>query len=390
MYASAGLFLVSLFEAVVFISMLTLPERSDPQPVSISESAERRTLRVSGNLEAVDTAVSFNIAGRIKNRFKDEGDWIRAGESVAEIEDTELRHEVAIRSAELDEAEAALSEIMAGPRQQELIYSESILWGAQARVDELKAGARREEVAAAEAVIRREKVEFARLSNEHKVYRALAQTNAISLEARDLIDAQFNTSKERVSEAEEHLKLLNAGARQEEIDQARAALKGAAAHHELIKAGAREETIARAKANVRHAAEVLELAKTRLGFAKVNAPTSGIILSKEAEIGEYVVSGAPGLTVGDLEHIWLRAYIDETDLGHVLLGQKVFVTCDSFPGREYKGKITFVSSQAEFTPKTIQTEKERVKLVYRIKIALDNSSLELKPGMPADASIQIP
>ena len=390
MYTAAGLFLVSLIEVVVFISMLTLSGRSEPQPASIYEPAARRTLRVSGNFEAVDTAVSFNVAGRIKKRFKDEGDWIRAGDPVAEIDDSELRHEMAIRAAELAEAEAALSEILAGPRPQELANSESLVAGAQAKLDELKAGARREDVATAEATIRREKVEFDRLEKERNTYHALAQTNAISLEARDLIDAQFKTSKERVTEAEEHLKLLNAGARQEELDQARAALKGATAHHELIKAGPRNETIDRARANVRHATEVLELAKIRLGFAKINAPATGMILSKEVEAGEYVAPGTPVLTIGDLAHIWLRAYIDESDLGHVKLGQEVLVTCDSFPEKEYKGTITFISSQSEFTPKIIQTEKERVKLVYRVKIALDNTSLELKPGMPADARIQIP
>jgi len=110
-------------------------------------------------------------------------------------------------------------------------------------------------------------------------------------------------------------------------------------------------------------------------------------LSKNVEPGEYVAPGTPVVTVGELEDPWLRAYINETDLGRVKLGQRVQVTTDSYPDKKYEGRISFIASQAEFTPKNVQTEKERVKLVYRIKVDLTNPNLELKPGMPADAEI---
>ena len=106
----------------------------------------------------------------------------------------------------------------------------------------------------------------------------------------------------------------------------------------------------------------------------------------------YDRSGTPGgavVTLGDVEKPWLKAFITEGDLGKVKLGQKVSVTTDSYPGKVYPGKITFISSEAEFTPKNVQTAKERVKLVYRIKVALENPHLELKPGMPADGKIHM-
>lgn len=95
------------------------------------------------------------------------------------------------------------------------------------------------------------------------------------------------------------------------------------------------------------------------------------------------------MTVGDLEKPWLRAYIDETDLGRVKVGQRVKVTTDTYPGKVYEGYISFIAPEAEFTPKNVQTQKERVKLVYRVKVEMANPDMELKPGMPADADILV-
>jgi len=131
----------------------------------------------------------------------------------------------------------------------------------------------------------------------------------------------------------------------------------------------------------------LDLAQTRLGFAELASPLNGYILTKSSLAGEVVKSGTPVFSAIDLNNIWVTAYINEKDLGKVKLDQPADVVTDTFVGKKYKGRISFVSSQAEFTPKFIQTQEERVKLVYRIKVQVDNSSLDLKPGMPADAYI---
>jgi HlyD family secretion protein len=131
----------------------------------------------------------------------------------------------------------------------------------------------------------------------------------------------------------------------------------------------------------------LALALTRLGFAELESPLDGYVLVKSALAGEVVQVGAPVFTALDLNDIWLTAYINETDLGRVKLNQPAYLVTDTYPGKRYKGFVSFISSEAEFTPKFIQTTEERVKLVYRIKIKVDNSSLELKPGMPADGYI---
>ena len=140
-------------------------------------------------------------------------------------------------------------------------------------------------------------------------------------------------------------------------------------------------------ASIKRALAQLELSNTRLGWADLASPLNGYILVKSAEEGEVVQMGAPVFTAIDLNNIWVTAYINETDVGKVNLNQKATVKIDSFPDKSYKGWVSFISQQEEFTPKYIQTQQERVKLVYRIKVRVDNSSLELKPGMPADAYI---
>lgn len=143
------------------------------------------------------------------------------------------------------------------------------------------------------------------------------------------------------------------------------------------------------KANIDQLRASLELANTKLGWTDLAAPLNGYVLVKSALPGEVVQSGAPVFTAVDLNNIWVTAYVNETDLGKVKLGQKAYVETDSYKGKKYDGWVSFLSDQAEFTPKYIQTTEERVKYVYRVKVRVDNSSLELKPGMPADAYIAL-
>ena len=150
-----------------------------------------------------------------------------------------------------------------------------------------------------------------------------------------------------------------------------------------------EEQLAR-KADTRQATAQLDVQETLLKNAEVVAPMDGVVLVKSAEPGEVLAAGTTVVTLGNLAQPWLRAYINEQDLGRVKLGTAVKVTTDSFPGKTYTGRISFIASEAEFTPKQIQTQEERIKLVYRIKIDVDNPAGELKSNMPADAEIPLP
>jgi HlyD family secretion protein len=294
-------------------------------------------IRVSGNIEVTSVEVSFKIPGRVTERLVDEGEPVHKGETVARLDPADYLHEAASRRAEAQAARALLTE--------------------------LETGYRKEDIAQAEAVLKRIEAEAERLRIDFGRQQQLFKKEVISARDFDASRAAYESSRASVQEARERLKLLRSGPRKEDIDQARARLRSA----EAIQA----------------------LAETRLGYATLVSPVSGMVLSKNIEPGEEVAVGTPVITIGMLDEVWLRAYISETDLGRVKLGQKATVTTDTFPGKKYPGTITFISPEAEFTPKSVQTEKERVKLVYRIKITIPNRDRELKPGMPADAEIKV-
>jgi HlyD family secretion protein len=149
----------------------------------------------------------------------------------------------------------------------------------------------------------------------------------------------------------------------------------------------RNNSVAVSQVDQAHAA--LQAAEVRLGDTVLFAPVSGVVLERSAEPGETVFAGRPIYTIGELDDPWIRVYVRETKLGLVKLGQRAVVTVDTFPGKQYEGKVTQISSEAEFTPKNVQTQEERVKLVFGVKISVQNQNDELKPGMPADVKISI-
>lgn len=346
-----------------------------------------KVIKVSGNLEVTDAEVSFKIPGKVEERFVDEGQKVAVGQPVARLEDKDIRQEVALRMAEVQAARAQLEELERGSRPEEIAQAEAAVERARAYLAELLAGSRPQEIQAAEAALGRARAELERWRADHERQRQLFQRGVISAREYEGVLAAFRVAEAQVKEAQERLKLVREGPRAEQIAQARAILKETQERLGLVREGPRKETIDAARARLEQAKAALAAAEIRLGYTLVKSPLTGIVLSKNVEPGEYVAPGTPVVTVGDLEHIWLRAYIDEPDLARVKLGQSVRIRTDTYPGKIYDGRITFISSQAEFTPKNVQTEKERVKLVYRIKVEVPNPNMELKPGMPADGEI---
>jgi HlyD family secretion protein len=292
-------------------------------------------LKISGVIEITSTELSFKVPGRLLERLVDEGEMVKAGQVLARLDTDELKQELAARAAEQSAAQAGLAD--------------------------LQAGSRKEEIAQAEAALTRQKAEADRLAREAARMEGLYRREVVPL--KDLEAVQFGriASAAAVREAEERLKLLKVGPRRDAVEQARARVEGAAAGKAL--------------------------AETRLSQSVLIAPLSGLVLAKHVEPGEMLAAGAPVVSVGQMDQVWLKGYIPETELGRVRVGQTAQVAVDGWPGKAFEGRISFISPQAEFTPRNIQTEKERVKLVYRIKITLNNPRMELKPGMPADAVI---
>ncbi|RJP24912.1 MAG: HlyD family efflux transporter periplasmic adaptor subunit [Candidatus Abyssobacteria bacterium SURF_5] len=348
---------------------------------------EENAIRISGNIEATDIAASFKIAGRLEERLVSEGEMIGRDQPVARLEQTELLQEAAMYRAELASARAALAELEAGSRPEEIAKAEAAVNKAEANLAALIAGSRRQEIAAARAVVDRARAEAARLKSDFARQEYLYENGISSDREFDAAKTAYEMAEARVKESVEQMQLVEEGPRQEEIDAAQAALVEAREQYNLVKKGPRIEVIEQARARVERAEQAFAIRETKLAYTNLRSPLTGIVLSEQAEPGEYVNAGSPIIVVGDLENVWLRGYVNETDLGRVKPGQSVRVTADTYPGKVYNGTISFISSEAEFTPKNIQTQEQRVKLVYRVKIDISNPRLELKPGMPADAQI---
>ena len=292
-------------------------------------------IKVSGNIEATEVDVGFKIAGRIVNRFFEEGDWVDNGKVLAKLDDEDLRNRLEVARASL--------------------------MSAQARLSKLLAGSRPEEIREAEAALNQAKFDLENKQAHYERMKPLFERGVIPMETLDNADAGFKIAKASFQRATENYLLVKEGPRKEDIEDGRA-------------------QVDQARASVK-------LNETQLSYTTLYSPISGVVLVKSGEIGEVVNPGTSIVTLADIENVWLKTYIPETDLSKVKWGQEVIVTTDLRPKKEYKGKISFISSQAEFTPKQIQTEKERVTLVYRIKVDISNPDHELKPGMPADGKI---
>ncbi len=285
-------------------------------------------LVVSGDIEAHESVLSFKtVQSRIVELPFDEGQWVTAGTLLARLEDRDYRQQVVVDEAAL----------LVQQRQLALALRN---------------------LEAAKRTVASDQADLWEKTIDSKRAQELWHNNAAPAQTRDL--------------AETALKQSSAALLRDQALQAAA-----------------EESITVAQANIKNAQESLTLAKIILGYTTLYAPFSGVILVRNAELGEDMQPGTPVFTLADLDHVWLRAYVNETDIGRVRFGQAALITTDSYPGQKYVGRISMISENAEFTPKSVETHAERVTLVYRIRIDIDNQSHELKPGMPADATIEL-
>lgn len=322
--------------ARVITTLLVAALAALPAACSRNSRARAGDLVLSGNIEVTDAQLAFKLPGRVAARPVSEGQRVTAGQLVASLDDAEQKEELALRRAELEAVQAMLAELEAGSRPQEIAAAEATLRSTEAERD-------------------RARLDFTRQQD-------LLGKEAISNREFEATQSQLKVAEARASEAAERLK--------------------------LIKEGPRVETIRQARARADQAAAAVALAQTRLDNTRLLSPLSGIVLSHNVEPGEFVSAGTPVATVADTAQMWVRAYVNQTDLGRIQHGQKVAVRTDTFPDKIYEGTIGFIASEAEFTPKTVQTPKERVKLVFRVKVDVANPNDELKPGMPADVVIR--
>ena len=234
--------------------------------------------------------------------------------------------------------------------------------------------------------------EYDRAKRDWDRAQTLFKDDDISAEQYDQYRNRWQSAEASLKQAKERDSLVVAGTRVEQVEaqsaavqHARGALKMAEANGLELKR--REQELMTRRADIEQAKASIALIDSQLADTIAVCPVDGVVLVKAADPGEVLAPGTTVVTVGDIDHPWLRGYIDEKDLGRVKIGSAVRVTTDSYAGKTYDGRVSFIASEAEFTPKQIQTQQERVKLVYRIKIDVKNPGRELKSNMPADAEI---
>lgn len=363
-------------------------------------NGNQKVLKVSGNIELTEVDISFKTAGRLVTLAVDEGNQVKKGALIARLDQEELLQRRESAAASLDSTRSRLLQsgtAIEYQRQQteaQLSRSRAELDQAKAVLQELEIGSRRQEIEAAKATLARAKAEQQRAQADWERAQSLYKDKDISTARYDEAKAHFESAQAQLQQSTQQFDLVQEGPRKEDIEAARAQVERAKANVRLAEAARlelkrlQEEEVAR-KADTRQAAAQLDVQETLLKNAEVTAPMDGVVLVKSAEPGEVLAAGTTVVTLGNLAKPWLRAYINEQDLGRVKLGTAVKVTTDSFPDKTYSGRVSFIASDAEFTPKQIQTQEERVKLVYRIKIDVDNPAGELKSNMPADAEIPL-
>jgi HlyD family secretion protein len=265
---------------------------------------------------------------------------------------------------------------------------------AELRLTELLNGNRKEEVEQARASLVSAQATQKQAAADWERAQTLFKNDDISAQQFDQFKRAFDSANAEARRLAESLRLMEIGPRDEDIQQQRAQVAQARAAVALSEANRidlrrKEDEVAMREADIKRAAATAGVTDTQMDERTLIAPFDGVVLTKGTELGEVLAAGASVVTVGEIDHPWVRCYVSEKDLGRVKIGQAATVTTDSYPGRKYHAKITFISSDAEFTPKQIQTEEERTKLVYRLKVEVENPNRELKSNMPADVEIQV-
>jgi HlyD family secretion protein len=305
--------------------------------LACSNGRDKNVISASGTIETVEVNVASKVAGQVLSLSYKEGARVAPGDLLAVIDHASL--DIQLRQAE------------AGVRL------------AEAQLALLVKGARSEDIRQTEAALKQAEVALKIAADDAARMRELFKTGSVTSKQRDDAEARLTVSSAQQISAAAALGKIRRLARPEEIQAAEARLAQARAGAEL-------------------------LAKT-IADCTITAPAGGIVTHKAVEAGELVTPGATVVTLADLDSVYVMIYVTELEIGRIKLGDGVDVRIDAFPDKPFPGKITYISPEAEFTPKNVQTKEDRVKLVFGVKVEIENKAGLLKPGLPADAVVRV-
>ena len=315
-----------------------------------SRPAPADRVRASGQVDATDVQVSPEVGGRLLELHVAEGDRVTPGELIARLDTADA--ELALRQAraERDQADAQLRLLLAGSREQDIRQAEAQLAAARANA------------AAGQAVLTSAQQDVDR-------FESLLRTDSGSRKQRDDAVTRRDVAREQLQAARDSVR-----AAQQVVDR--------------LRAGARPQEVAAARARLDTVKAQIAIIDKRLADAAVVSPVGGIVTDKLVDVGEIVAPHTPLVVVSDLDHPWANVYVQEPVVPRIRLGQPATVFTDA-GGPGIPGVVTFIASQAEFTPRNVQTPDDRAKLVYRVKVTVDNRAGVLKEGMPVEADIPL-
>lgn len=384
-----------------------------------TETPEDTALTASGFIEGQEVTVAPEVQGLIAELLVSRGDEVEAGDVVARLDDTTLKRQRAEAQAGVSVARANLDRVRAGARSEEVAAARASLTEALARregAEEAVLNARdvitnplsleaqidevRTQVALAEQNVELQKADLEETKIKHGVYSDrggdVARTWDLQLQAGE---AKLTQAQAERSGARGYLSALLAmrdnplslkaklHQAQAEYEQAQAKVGEAQAKLDELEAGPTAEEVSLAEAQLRQADAGVALIDARIEQLTLRASMDGIVGTRSAQVGETAAAGNPLLTIVNLDEVTLVLYIPVNRIGQVQIGQRVEVTVDSFPERTFIGHVDSIAGEAEFTPRNVQTEEERVNLVFAVDVSIPNPDHLLKPGLPADARI---
>jgi len=360
----------------------------------------RDTIQASGRIEVTEVNVGSKVTGRLTALRVEEGTDVKTGQLIADLEGLDLEAQLGQARATLQSTEAKLNQARTSLRVEptlvrtQIRQAEETLRAAEERVRLLQAGSRVQEIEEGRANLRQNeaRLEMAKLTRDR--FRSLLADGAVARQDLDRAESDFDAAAAAVRATRERLGILEEGSRSEDIRAAQAERDRATAALEAARANAatldlRQQDVHVAEAAVRESQANVRRLESQVDELKVFAPLDATVLTKAVEAGEVVAAGKPLVLLGDLDHPWIKIYVTETELGRVKLGAPARILVDSFPGQTFQGTVSWISDQAEFTPKNIQTKEERVNLVYAVKIVIQGAQRKLKAGMPADAVLSV-
>ncbi|MEZ7892201.1 MAG: efflux RND transporter periplasmic adaptor subunit [Candidatus Wallbacteria bacterium] len=393
MNKKAKIFILFVFAALVTYFIL------NPGEINLTaEASSVKTIDISGTIEYKKTNLSFKTAGKVAELNFDEGLLVKKGDLLSKYDVTDLMIQRKKAETALGYSESMLSQLetikmfQAANYESQILLAKANVAAAVARLTEALAGNREQQIDQAKAALTKAEIEAEKLQKDYKRYSELIKTGAITPQTFDNIKSQYMAAEQLLNSARNQYDLLREGTRKETIElmragvaQAEAQLKGAEAlSYQVKKAECDVESM---KKDIEVKKADIEVINNKISDSYLYAPEDGTILEKFTETSEVVGAASPVGILANMKDVWVRGYIPEQDLGRIKIGQKVDILSDSYPDKVYKGYVAYISPEAEFTPKNVQTKRERVKLVYRVKVNVDNANGELKLGMPVDAKI---